>query len=62
MTIVLDKIVKIKEFSFFAAGCCTLFTVVGFPGVRYNISNLKGFSRAFTRKRMRTDTTELRSI
>jgi hypothetical protein len=26
MTIVLDKIAKIKEFSFFAAGCCTLFT------------------------------------
>jgi hypothetical protein len=45
-----------------AAGCRTLFTVVGFLGVRCIISNLKVFSGAFTRKRMITDTNDLRSI
>jgi hypothetical protein len=46
----------------FAPYWCSLFTVVRFPGVRCIISNLKGFSRALTRKRMKTNTTELRSI
>jgi predicted membrane channel-forming protein YqfA (hemolysin III family) len=40
----------------FAAGCRTLFTVVGFSQVRYIISNLKGFSRAITLRRMKTGT------
>jgi hypothetical protein len=34
----------------------------GIPGVRYIISNLKGFSRAITQRRTKTNTTELRSI